>query len=127
MKILVADDDKLILKMIYEILTGAGHEVVLAQDGTQALEKVNQEKPDLIVLDIILPGLLGTEILDELKEQRENAEIPVLLISSRFKSMEDDHDLLEQFKGDDFLHKPFQPEDLLDKINELSFGMKGSS
>jgi CheY-like chemotaxis protein len=79
MKILVADDDRLILKMIHEILTGAGHEVVLAQDGTEALEKVNQEKPDLIVLDIILPGLLGTEILDELKEQRESAEIPVLL------------------------------------------------
>lgn len=124
MKILVADDDRLILKMIYEILTGAGHEVVLAQDGKQALEKVNQERPDLIVLDIILPGLLGTEILDELKEQKENAEIPVLLISSRFASMEDDPELLEQFKGDDFLHKPFQPEDLLEKINELSFGMK---
>lgn len=127
MKILVADDDRLILKMIYEILTGAGHEVVLAQDGKDALDKVNQEKPDLIVLDIILPGLLGTEILDELKEQRENAEIPVLLISSRFASMEDDPDLLEQFKGDDFLHKPFEPEDLIDKINELSFGMKSSS
>jgi len=127
MKILVADDDRLILKMIYEILTGAGHEVVLAQDGKDALEKVNQEKPDLIVLDIILPGLLGTEILDELKEQRENAEIPVLLISSRFASMEDDPELLEQFKGDDFLHKPFEPEDLLEKINELSFGMSRDS
>lgn len=127
MKILVADDDKLILKMVHEILTGAGHEVVLAQDGTEALEKVNQDKPDLIVLDIILPGLLGTEILDELKEQRESAEIPVLLISSRFKSMEDDPDLLEQFKGDDFLHKPFEPEALLEKINELSFGMKSGS
>jgi DNA-binding response OmpR family regulator len=127
MKILVADDDRLILKMIYEILTGAGHEVVLAQEGKDALEKVSQEKPDLIVLDIILPGLLGTEILDELREQRENKEIPVLLISSRFKSMEDDPDLLEQFKGDDFLHKPFEPEDLLDKINELSFGMSRDS
>ena len=127
MKILVADDDRLILKMIYEILTGAGHEVVLAQDGKDALEKVNQEKPDLIVLDIILPGLLGTEILDELKEQRENAEIPVLLISSRFASMEDDPELLEQFKGDDFLHKPFEPEDLLEKIDELSFGMSRDS
>jgi len=127
MKILVADDDRLILKMIYEILTGAGHDVVLAQDGKDALEKVNQEKPDLIVLDIILPGLLGTEILDELKEQRESAEIPVLLISSRFASMEDDPDLLEQFKGDDFLHKPFEPEDLIEKINELSFGMKSGS
>jgi DNA-binding response OmpR family regulator len=127
MKILVADDDKLILKMISEILTGAGHEVVLAADGVTALEKVNQEKPDLIVLDIILPGLLGTEMLDELKQQRENAEIPVLLISSRFKSMEDDPELLEQFKGDDFLHKPFEPEDLIEKINELSFGMKSDS
>ena len=76
MKILVADDDKLILKMIADILTGARHEVVLAVDGVTALEKVNQEKPDLIILDIILPGLLGTEILDELKQQSEGAEIP---------------------------------------------------
>lgn len=127
MKILVADDDKLILKMVAEILTGAGHEVVLAADGVTALEKVKQEKPDLIVLDIILPGLLGTEILDELKQQRESAEIPVLLISSRFASMEDDPELLEQFKGDDFLHKPFTPEDLLEKINQLSFGMNRDS
>jgi DNA-binding response OmpR family regulator len=127
MKILVADDDQLILKMISEILTGAGHEVVLAQDGVETLEKVNQEKPDLIVLDIILPGLLGTEILDELKQQRESAEIPVLLISSRFASMEDDPELLEQFKGDDFLHKPFEPEELLERINQLSFGMSRDS
>ena len=127
MNILVADDDKLILKMISEILTGAGHEVVLAIDGITALEKVNQEKPDLIILDIILPGLLGTEILDEFKQQSEGAEIPVLLISSRFASMEDDPELLEQFKGDDFLHKPFKPEELLEKVSQLSFGMSRDS
>ncbi len=122
MRILVADDDKLVREMVSDVLTGAGHEVVLAQDGVAALEKVNQEKPDLIILDIILPGLLGTEVLDELKQQSQGAEIPVLLISSRFASMEEDPDLLEQFKGDDFLHKPFEPEELLERVNQLSFG-----
>ena len=120
MKILVADDDKLILKMIAEVLTGAGHEVVLAMNGIKALEKVAEEKPDLIVLDIILPGLLGTEVLDKLKEQSDSVSIPILLISSRFASMEEDKELLEQFQGDDFLHKPFEPEALLEKVNRLA-------
>jgi DNA-binding response OmpR family regulator len=121
MKILVADDDELFLKMVEDTLTGAGHEVILASDGLETMEKVNAEKPDLIVLDIILPGLLGTDVCEKLKDHANTATIPILLVSSRFAKMEEDTELLEQFKADDFLRKPFPAEELLERVNQLSF------
>jgi DNA-binding response OmpR family regulator len=120
MKILVVDDDNVFLKMVEDILSQAGHEVILAADGPEAFEKATAETPDLIVLDIILPSLLGDEVCRKLRDQAATASIPVLLVSSRFASMEEEEGLLEQFKGDDFLHKPFKPEALLEKVNRLA-------
>jgi DNA-binding response OmpR family regulator len=124
MKILVADDDELFLKMVEDMLVEAGHEVVLASDGLETMEKVSSENPDLIVLDIILPGLLGTDICEKLKDHADTATIPILLVSSRFEKMEEDDELVEYFKADDFLRKPFPAEELLERVNQLSFGKK---
>ena len=67
MKILVADDDNLFLQMISDILTEAGHEVIVTKSGRDALELAIVEPPDLVILDIILPELLGTEVTEELR------------------------------------------------------------
>ena len=119
MKILVADDDEFFLKMIEDILTGAGHDVVAASDGVETLDKAQSENPDVIVLDIVLPGLLGTEVCEQLREHSLTAKIPILLISSRFAEIESDAGLLEYFKADDFLRKPFNADELIRRVNNL--------
>jgi DNA-binding response OmpR family regulator len=122
MKILVADDDEFFREMAEDILTEAGHDVILAADGLETLEKAVSESPELIVLDIIRPGLLGTEVSEKLREHSRTSTIPILLVSSRFEKIEEDEDLLEYFKADDFLKKPFPPEELLERVNQLAFG-----
>ncbi len=120
MKILVADDDAMFLKVVEEILTGAGHAVTLATNGLETIEKAVTENPDLIVLDIILPKLLGTEVSETLRKSSRTAPIPILLITSGVAEIEDGSDFLDQFKADEFLRKPFEAEDLLDKVNQLA-------
>lgn len=121
MRILVADDDEFFREMAEDILTEAGHEVIPAADGAETLQKAVAEKPDVIVLDIILPGLLGTEVSEKLREHSRTSMIPILLVSSRFGELEDDEELLEYFQADDFLKKPFLPEELLERVNQLGF------
>ena len=120
MRILVADDDTLFLKIVSEILTEAGHEILFAENGHDALEKATRERPDLIVLDIILPGLLGTEVSEKLKNYSGTASIPILMVTSGVAEIEEEGGSLDYFRADDFLRKPFQPEDLIEKVNKLS-------
>lgn len=118
MKILVADDDRLFLRTISGTLEDAGHEVVQARTGVEALKKALTESPDIIVLDIVLPDLLGSEVSVKLKLLGSTSAIPILLISSGKWGP-------ETFLADDFLQKPFQPDELLERIMRLTNG--GSS
>ncbi len=120
MKILVADDDTFFLKVVSEILNDAGHDAVLAKSGEEALEKAITEHPDLIILDIVLPRLLGTEVCESLRELKMTAHIPILLVSARVDSMEELVWKPTDFPADDFLRKPFPAEELLDRIDRLS-------
>jgi two-component system alkaline phosphatase synthesis response regulator PhoP len=120
MKVLVADDDALFLKVITEILTDAGHEVVTALDGDEALEKAVTERPDLIILDIILPKHLGTEVSEKLRKYRHSASVPILLVSSGVSDMEETGGTLDDFLADDFMQKPFSADELLKRIDQLS-------
>ena len=121
MRILVADDDNLILQLATDILTDDKHEVFTAKNGREALEKAITKKPDIIILDIVLPGFLGTELCEKLRSYHGTAAIPILLVSSR------EEEILEsggphEFLADDFLKKPFKPDVLLSKLAKLSQG-----
>jgi eukaryotic-like serine/threonine-protein kinase len=119
LRILIADDDDLFLKIISEILTEAGHEVILASNGHDALETATRECPDLIVLDIILPDLLGTEVREKLRKNDRTAPIPILMVTSGVAEIEQERSSLDNLSTDDFLRKPFGPEDLITKVNKL--------
>ncbi len=119
MRILVADDDSLFLTVTKDILSGAGHQVVTVKSGTEALEKAVTEQPDLIILDVILPGLLGTEVAEKLRMQRETASVPILLVSSGVAELNAGGDP-EEFMADGFLMKPVTPEKLLRKVQTLA-------
>ena len=115
--ILVADDDKRIRDMLSDILLVKRNKVVEAVNGSEALEKVKSESPDVILLDINMPGLSGIEVIKKLKEDRESGIIPIVVISG-----EDDFGVRVQalkLGADDFLTKPFHADELTARVNSL--------
>ena len=81
-KILLVEDDRFLIKAVYTKLTQKGFEVVLANDGDEAISKAKAEKPELVLLDMVLPKKSGFEVLRELKGNPETASIPVFILSN---------------------------------------------
>ena len=102
-KILVADDEQEIRHLLDHFLRGQGYEVVLAADGNQALKLATEESPQLIVLDIKMPGLNGLEVCKRLKEKEQTKLIPVIVITG----FEDNKIEALDIGADDFVNKPF--------------------
>ena len=80
MKILIADDEKDLRRLLYDQLTGAGYSVIQAQDGNEATRLFLSEKPDMAILDVMMPGMDGFSVLSKI---REVSEMPVLLLTAR--------------------------------------------
>lgn len=116
-KVLVVDDDKSLVELISANLEAAGFEVVKAYDGEEAVNKALSERPDLVVLDVIMPGKDGWEVLEELKSRPETREVPVVLLTVLSGR---EHIIKGWGKGADFyLPKPFDPEDLVEVVGRL--------
>ena len=81
-KILLVEDDRFLIKAVYTKLTQKGFEVVLANDGDEAISKAKTEKPDLVLLDMVLPKKSGFEVLRAIKGDPETASIPVFILSN---------------------------------------------
>lgn len=81
-KILVADDEADIRQIMQSIIAKAGYEVILAEDGVQALNVAREQKPDLIVLDFLMPGLSGLEVCKALRKEPELKNIPVIIVTA---------------------------------------------
>ena len=116
-KILVVDDEIYIVHILDFSLGMEGYEVITALDGEQALEKVKAEKPDLIVLDIMMPKLDGYEVCKNIKSSAETQHIPVILLSAKGRNV--DQKLGFDVGADDYITKPFSPRKLVERINQL--------
>jgi two-component system KDP operon response regulator KdpE len=114
MKIVVADDDRQILGALRIILTARGYEVVVAQDGKQALDRVIDGHPDLVILDLGMPGLDGLAVTEAI---RGWSTVPILVISGRTDSAEKVEAL--DRGADDYVTKPFATDELLARIRAL--------
>jgi two-component system OmpR family response regulator len=110
-KILVIDDDKNLLEVIRYNLVNEGYAVILAENGTQAVEIARQEKPDLIVLDVMLPGIDGFEVCRIL---RKEMSVPILILSA--KTDEIDKVVGLELGADDYITKPFSVRELMARI-----------
>jgi two-component system, OmpR family, KDP operon response regulator KdpE len=110
-KILVVDDDRALRRALQVNLRAHGYEVVLAEDGRSALAKASRELPDAVVLDLGLPDLDGTEVLDGL---RGWTEVPVVVLSAR--GSQDDKVLALDAGADDYVTKPFGMDELLARL-----------
>ena len=113
-KILLVEDEEKVRKIVSSYLEEAGFEVEIASDGNTALEKVLAEPPDLLILDIMLPGIDGWEIAEEV---RNYFELPILMLTAR----SDEDDRVKGFEkgADDYLVKPFSPRELVARVRAI--------
>jgi two-component system, OmpR family, alkaline phosphatase synthesis response regulator PhoP len=116
-RILVVDDEIYIVHILDFSLGMEGYEVITALDGEQALEKLKTEKPDLIVLDIMMPKLDGYEVCKSIKSSPETRHIPVILLSAKGRNV--DQKMGFDVGADDYITKPFSPRKLVERINQL--------
>ncbi len=116
-KILVVDDELLIVKVLTSRLKANGYEVITAYEGKEGLKKARGEKPDLIIVDLRLPGINGHEICSQLKKDAAFSSIPVIIITGSTDAK--DRELAENAAADAFIIKPFDREALLSRIEEL--------
>ncbi|MCH8182179.1 MAG: response regulator [Proteobacteria bacterium] len=115
--ILVADDDPLIIRLLEHRLRHRGYDVISAPDGETALDLAIREKPDLILLDGMMPGLDGFEVLRRLKENPETIQIPVVMLTARSQ----EGDIVNGLTSGaaDYMVKPFIPEELIARIQRI--------
>lgn len=119
-KILIIEDEEILLDVLKKKLTKEGYEVQVARDGSEGLEKVQQDKPDLILLDIIMPKVDGYEVLEKLNNM-EITDIPIIVISNSGQPVEIEKAL--SLGAKDYLVKAeFEPKEVLNKVNALLSG-----
>lgn len=116
-EILIADDDPILVEILTFRLEGAGHSVRVARDGEEALAATREDRPDLIVLDSMMPIIAGPEVLAELKADPELRDIPVVMLTAR----SNEADVVAGLKSGaaEYLTKPFIPQELLVRISGL--------
>ena len=115
--ILVVDDEPTIRKLVRAVLEGKGYRLLEAADGPSALETARRERPDLVLLDLALPRLSGTEVCRRLKEAPATADIPVLLLTGMVQQSKPDAAVAAGAQG--CIEKPFSPHALTARITEL--------
>ena len=116
-KILLADDSVTAQNMGRKILADAGYEVITVNNGSAALKKIAEQKPDLIVLDVYMPGYSGLEVCQRLKEVGETARIPVLLTVGKLEPFKPEE--AKRVRADGFIVKPFEASELLSALSKL--------
>ena len=116
-KIVLVDDEPDIVRTLEIFLKTEGFQVVASTDGISALDKIRKEKPDLIILDIMLPKLDGYKICRMLKFDEKYSKIPIVIFTARAQEL--DEKKAKEVKADAYITKPFNPKELLLKIKEL--------
>lgn len=123
-KILVVDDDPDILDALIMILESKGYEITKAHDGVEAIERIVADKPDLMILDLLMPKMDGFRVFKKLQEPSwsEFSYMPILILTSvREEASRRRYELEtgKELNVDEYLEKPFSPDILLSKVNNL--------
>lgn len=116
-KILIVEDEKDILKMVEYNLKKDGYRTVSARDGEDAIEMAHSEHPDLILLDLMLPGIDGLEVCKQLKRESKTAGIPIIMVTA--KTQESDKVVGLELGADDYVTKPFSVRELLARVKAV--------
>jgi len=112
--VLIIDDDEKLRKLLKEYLEGNGHRVLTLADGSDAMKTIQEKSPEIVILDIMLPGKDGLEVL---KEIRRDHAIPVIMLTA--KGEDTDRIVGLELGADDYLPKPFNPRELLARMKAV--------
>ncbi len=116
-RIVVADDEADIRRLIVFILKRRGYTVLEANAGDVALELVRRERPDLVALDVMMPGLTGLEVAQALNDDPSTADIPIIILSAKGQGTEVEAGI--KAGACTYLVKPFAPQELADRVAEI--------
>jgi len=116
-KILVIEDEPDIRKLVQYNLTQEHFNVVEAEDGEQALSLLQREKPNLVILDLMLPGLSGLELCKMLRQRSDTSRLPILMLTA--KAGETDRIVGLEMGADDYLAKPFSPREMVARVRAI--------
>ncbi len=116
-RILVVDDERHIVRLVQVNLERAGYKIVTAFDGREALEKVESEHPDLVILDVMMPYVDGFEVLQTLRKNPATQHLPVIMLTAKAQ----DADIFRGWQSgvDSYLTKPFNPMELLGFVRRI--------
>ncbi len=115
--ILIVEDEEDIRELLCHHMQQAGFDTVEAASGDDALEAVREKKPDLVVLDLMLPGIDGTEVCRTLKQDEETRDVPILMLTA--KAEEIDRVVGFELGADDYVTKPFSPRELVLRVKAI--------
>ncbi|MCE8013830.1 response regulator transcription factor [Billgrantia desiderata] len=116
-KVLVVDDEPNIVLSLEFLMQQAGFDVDTAEDGEGALAKVEESPPDLILLDISLPGISGFDVLEQLRLDPRHARLPIIMLTAHGREVEREKGLA--LGADDYVTKPFSTQALVEKVKSL--------
>ncbi len=115
-KILVVEDTKFFRAYLNDLLVNAGFQVIMAQDGVEALEYLSREFPDLVITDVLMPRMNGFELCRRIKDRPETSTLPVIMMTQVYTRAHHEREAMGVHGADDYIVKPFQPNDLLTRI-----------
>lgn len=115
--VLVIDDEKDVIELLHYNLTREGYDVIAAADGKSGLEIAIQHKPDLIMLDLMMPGMDGLEVCRQLRADSRTSAVPVIMLSA--KAAETDRIVGLELGSDDYITKPFSPRELVARVKAV--------
>lgn len=116
-RVLVVDDEPNIVLSLEFLMQQAGFEVITAGDGEQALAHVAGQAPDLVLLDISLPGISGFDVLEQLRSDPTYARLPIIMLTAHGREVEREKGMA--LGADDYVTKPFSTQALVDKVQAL--------
>jgi len=124
-KVLVVDDNRTYLEAISSLLSESGLEVSTAMDGVEAMDIIGQQKPDVVVLDIVMPGMNGYEVCREVKKDESTKHIRIVVCSTKDQVF--DIEWAKRNQADAYVTKPFKPQELLATIKQQLREIKETS
>ena len=115
-KILVVDDEPNILRLTTYRLEKLGYDILTAVNGKEAFDTIQNEKPDLVLLDLLLPVMSGIDVCKKAKNDEKLKQIPIILFTADSNTMTAER--ARKFGADDYITKPFDPDELIEKVKK---------
>jgi DNA-binding response OmpR family regulator len=116
-RVLVADDDRDIRDLVVFKLEQAGYDVLGVDDGLAALEEARRQRPDLLLLDVMMPGLSGLDVARQVRADPGTADVPIIMLTA--KAQESDVETGFAHGADDYVIKPFSPRELVSRVQAV--------